>query len=501
METTDPLRSPPRDPHFTAAVASVQSLGGQAEHLLAVLPEGRHDCLGVMTGEESPAIDTADMTLLAGSFCDHLTSHAGNFGTSSQVKMSRWIVKGASGSMGTVEEPCIAGEGETWKFPHPRLHVWYFQGLSLGEALFRSVKRVPFQCLFYGDPLTRPFAYLPEVTVADAPAGPVAGELILTPAATTGHPTAGIAGFDLYVDGIMEATTAVGGNFVIDTSLWRDGAHDVRVVAYDDTLVASQGRWVGTIHSGNFGRSASLLVAPTGGDLATAFTIDVAGTGGTVVEIRVLSSGRVVAARPDTGPVTLLGKDLGAGPAHLQAISEFDDGLLAQSEVSIVDVSTGGLARLPGSQQPAAFSYTKDVPLNRPIIVELPATDPDGDTLSYTVASPPAQGQLEGTGPTRLWRPYAQATGTDTMTFTASDDTFTSGVAEITLRYAHVLGDLNGDRAVDLADFSAFQLCFSGSGSPPASSCPPGADADLDMDADVDNSDTSIFVNQMTGPY
>lgn len=89
METTDEFRSPPRHGYFPTAVADITELGGSAEHLLAVLPTGRHDCLGIMTGWASPDIDGTDMTILPGAICDHLTSYAGHFGSSSQVKMSR----------------------------------------------------------------------------------------------------------------------------------------------------------------------------------------------------------------------------------------------------------------------------------------------------------------------------------------------------------------------------------------------------------------------------
>jgi hypothetical protein len=163
METTDELRSGPRDGYYDTAVQIITDLGGNAEHLFDVLPLGRHDCLGIMTGWASPDIVGADMTILPGAFCDHLTSYAGHFDTSSQTKMSAWITKGASGSWGTVEEPC----NSSGKFPHARMHIYYYQGLSLGEAVLRSVGYIPFQGLLYGDPLTRPFAYLPEVEVPD----------------------------------------------------------------------------------------------------------------------------------------------------------------------------------------------------------------------------------------------------------------------------------------------------------------------------------------------
>ncbi len=506
MKTTDALRSPPRDPHFAAAVAAIQSYGGQAELIEAVLPFGRHDCLGIMTGATAPDIDGADMTIMPGAFCDHLTSFAGTFDNSGQVKMSRWIARGApangaSGSMGTVEEPCVTSTpGETWKFPHPRLHVWYYQGVSLGEALFRSVKRAPFQCLFYGDPLTRPFAYLPQVSVEDAPEDPVSGTLVLTPNATTDHPTAAIASFDLYVDGVLAGSAGVGASFVTDTAAWPDGTHDLRIVAYDDTLVASQGRWLGTVETNNFGRSTSLTVEPPAGDLQTPFSLEVSAAGAAIAEIRLMSSNRVVAATPSAADtVTLLGKDLGAGPARLQAVAEFEDGLLALSDVVVVDVTPGGDPILPASA-PVAFGYTKDVPVNLPFIVELPATDLNGSALTYTIESTPSQASVDGTGPVRLLRPAPRATGTDVMTFSVSDGELSSGTATIYIRYDLVLGDLDGDHEVDLRDFAVFELCFNGEDNPPASACPPDTDADFDLDGDVDLGDLMIFSQNLTGP-
>ena len=150
-----------RAPQYNSAVADIVNLGGAAQKLSGALPIGRHDCLGIMTGFASRDIDGGDFTILPGAFCDHLTSWAGHFGISSQTKMSRWIVKGASGSLGAVEEPC----NYIGKFPSANMHVLYFQGMSMGESYFRSAQFVPFQMLLYGDPLTQPFADIPIVSV------------------------------------------------------------------------------------------------------------------------------------------------------------------------------------------------------------------------------------------------------------------------------------------------------------------------------------------------
>lgn len=56
--------------------------------------------------------------------------------------------------------------------------------------------------------------------------------------------------------------------------------------------------------------------------------------------------------------------------------------------------------------------------------------------------------------------------------------------------------DYDRDNDVDMADFGAFQLCLSGAGIVPASSC---AVADLDGDNDVDGTDLRAFLNCLSG--
>jgi len=487
METTDPARSGPRDPHFDEAIAQILALGGQAEHLYDVLPEGRHDCLGIMTGWASPDIEGADMTILPGAFCDHLTSYAAKFDTSSQKKVSSWIRKGAGGSWGTVEEPC-----NYWgKFPHPRMHVYYFQGLSLGEAVFRSIGFVPFQGLLYGDPLCRPFAYLPEVNVPDAPTEPVSGTILLTPIATTPHPTAQIMRLDLLIDSVLHSSIAPGEQFVVDTTALADGWHDLRVLAFDDQDQRFTGRWVGSLSVNNLGRSATLNITPTSGNWTTAFEATLGSAGGEVSEVRLLHNGRVVAATAGGwGQLTVYGLTLGAGPVRVQGEALFADDMRVRSAPQLLQIDYAG--GTPSGQPPAAFDYTKFVLGDEPFVVELPATFDDVDTpLTYELVTLPTQATpADGTGPYRLMRPGPFTEGSDEFTFQVHSAVGSSRVATVRLVYDSCIGDLNDDDRVDLGDLAILLANYGmAEGAEPE-------DGDLDWDGDVDLADLSALLSR-----
>jgi hypothetical protein len=485
METTDELRSGPRDDYYPTAVADITALGGSAEHLFDVLPIGRHDCLGIMTGWASPDIEGADLTILPGAICDHLTSYAATFDTSSQTKLSSWIRKGASGSWGAVQEPC----NYPGKFPHARVYVWYYQGLSLGEALFRSVGYLPFQGLLYGDPLTRPFAALPTVDVPDAPPGTVSGPVTLTPVATATCPGAEIAELSLLIDGVVHSLVGPGEPFVVDTSELPDGWHDMRVLAYDDTVQRFTGRWLGELTTDNRGRSATLDVTPDSGNWTTAFEASVAGTGADVAEVRLLHNGRVVAAAAGcSAQLTVYGLTLGAGPVQVQAEALYVDGERVRSEPQALQVDYAG--GTPSGAAPVAFSYTKHVLGDAPFVVELPAAFDDPDTaLTYTLLTEPVQATVaEGTGPYRIMWPDPLTEGTDEFTFQVDSAVGSSDVATVSLIYVACIGDLNGDGQVDLSDLT---ILLSNYGQ--TEEVEP-EDGDLDRDGDVDLNDLSTLL-------
>lgn len=93
-----------------------------------------------------------------GAIADHLTSHGGHLSDSGQMSALRWLEAGATGSYGTVVEPCNFLE----KFPHPALVMGrYVRGETLIEAYWKSVA-MPGQGWFIGEPLAAPFRRQPK---------------------------------------------------------------------------------------------------------------------------------------------------------------------------------------------------------------------------------------------------------------------------------------------------------------------------------------------------
>jgi uncharacterized protein (TIGR03790 family) len=114
--------------------------------------ENRHDVMFYFIGASHvPALQTNQF--LPGAVADHLTSYGGVFGFNLQMSALRWLQAGATGSYGTVVEPC----NFTAKFPNTAVMMHrYLAGESLIEAYWKSVA-MPGQGIFIGEPLAAPY--------------------------------------------------------------------------------------------------------------------------------------------------------------------------------------------------------------------------------------------------------------------------------------------------------------------------------------------------------
>lgn len=112
----------------------------------------RHDVLFYFTGIASVR-GLKTIRFLPGAIADHLTSAGGQLTDSGQMSSLRWLEAGATGSYGTVVEPCnLLG-----KFPSPGIVMThYLLGSPLIEAYWKSVG-MPGEGIFIGEPLARPF--------------------------------------------------------------------------------------------------------------------------------------------------------------------------------------------------------------------------------------------------------------------------------------------------------------------------------------------------------
>jgi hypothetical protein len=476
MSTTDAVRNV-RAPSFPNSIAAITSLGGAAVTINGVLPDGHTDCLGVMTGWAQPDIDGSTMGILPGAFGDHLTSWAATFDNGDQTKISAWIRRGVSGSAGEVEEPC----NYPGKFPNPDFHAFYFQGMSLGESYLRSVAYLPFQALLIADPLTRPFAVLPSVN-ATPPGGAVSGQVSIPASASTSLPGASIASLDLLIDGVYQSTRAPGQPFSVNTTLLEDGWHELRVLAYDNTLVKNTGRWIGSMTVSNAGRSVALSLPVASGDMTTLFQPSATPSGGTVSEVRLLHNGRIVATgsgSPASLPV--YGRNLGPGDGHVQAEVVYSDGRIARSAPAAVSVANA-VGTFSGNP-PVAYSFSKTVARGGPFTVELPARFDDAlSGATFTIVNPPGQATVgAGNKSYRVMTAGPTACGQDQFTFQVTTPSGTSNTATVTLRYNQGLrcyADFNGDGQANINDFIFFQSAFAAG----------------DMRADADNS-CSLNIN------
>lgn len=115
-------------------------------------PADRSDILFYFIGAARiPGLDANHF--LPGAVGDHLTSYGGELTGRTQMSALRWLEAGATGSYGTVVEPC----NFLAKFPNVGLLMKrYLSGETLIEAYWKSVA-MPGQGIFIGEPLARPF--------------------------------------------------------------------------------------------------------------------------------------------------------------------------------------------------------------------------------------------------------------------------------------------------------------------------------------------------------
>ncbi len=150
LDTSDKIRDVRAPTYAFASIAAGMRV--QVQILHADVLRSRSDVLFYFTGLPRVA-DLGTLHFLPGAIADHLTSFGGELSGSHQMSSLAWLEAGATGSYGTVVEPCNFPA----KFPSvPIVMRRYLAGETLIEAYWKSVAE-PSQGVFIGEPLARPF--------------------------------------------------------------------------------------------------------------------------------------------------------------------------------------------------------------------------------------------------------------------------------------------------------------------------------------------------------
>lgn len=96
---------------------------------------------------------------------------------------------------------------------------------------------------------------------------------------------------------------------------------------------------------------------------------------------------------------------------------------------------------------PVAYDQIVKTTQNTSVAITLIAADPEGDPLTYTIASGPANGTVTGSGPDITYTPNTDFTGTDTFTYEVTDSARSTDTATVTVNVAPTV---TPERTVDL---------------------------------------------------
>jgi serralysin len=106
----------------------------------------------------------------------------------------------------------------------------------------------------------------------------------------------------------------------------------------------------------------------------------------------------------------------------------------------------------PTNHAPQADAQSLSTAHATPVAISLTASDMDGNTLIFAVASDPVHGVLSGTTPNLTYTPNDGFSGTDSFTFTANDGIEESAPATISIAVASVVDPGDNTTPVDGGD-------------------------------------------------
>ncbi|WP_107995288.1 S8 family peptidase [Trichococcus paludicola] len=113
-----------------------------------------------------------------------------------------------------------------------------------------------------------------------------------------------------------------------------------------------------------------------------------------------------------------------------------DSGRDNQYGYGLVDTSSA-LGIVPVTNMPpVAYNQAVHTTKNTSVNITLVAADPDGDPLTYTIASAPANGTVSGAGPDITYTPNIDFTGADAFTYEVKDTAGATATGTVTINVA-----------------------------------------------------------------
>src|SRR5439155_21914898 len=94
---------------------------------------------------------------------------------------------------------------------------------------------------------------------------------------------------------------------------------------------------------------------------------------------------------------------------------------------------TSVVAVLTVNQAPTANAQSVTAYWNHGTGVTLTGSDPDGDSLTFSVAANPVNGVLSGSAPNLTYTPNNNFVGSDSFTFRVNDGRLNSGTATVSI--------------------------------------------------------------------
>lgn len=322
VPTKDTKRSGPREWQF-ADVRAELAVRGRTAMVTTNERPGLDNLLGVMTGKEFVKPKNYG-TFAPGAMAENLTSWGAEF-QKSQTKCTEWLKAGASLTAGTVTEPY----GNWAKFPHARFFAHYAAGCTALESFYQSLLS-PVQILLLGNPLSqitglpveiKPIGLSREIT-SDLDAAFVADVKIPIPAPIV---------YSALLNG-KEIKPAEGNSLIeLPFDEMGDGYHEVRLIAQAVSPVTPGGHKDIPVVINKKGRSLTITGLEDRAPQQIVFAVE-AGGEERPTEVYLSWNGRELARGSYGDELVFDERVIGEGPAHVQAVAVYEDGMEVRSE-------------------------------------------------------------------------------------------------------------------------------------------------------------------------